>query len=311
MERFVLYGGKGGVGKTTCAAATGLKLANEGERTLLVSTDPAHSLGDVLETSLAGTPTKIETDLWGVEADPKQGQETYQNIVSELAAEFREAGISLTDEDIERLFAAGFIPGSDEVASLEYFLEYRTETEWDRIIFDTAPTGHTLRLLTLPNVLQESLTTAGKVRSEVRQLVNTARSMVLGPAAFWGRNQAEDELTAFRDQMEGIASLLRDQNQTDFRVVLTPETLAITETERLIGQLASYGIPVETLVVNRVVESVTDGCDRCDSQRTSQQQHIETIQQTFPEMEIQMLPDIGPEAAGRDALIQLGDRIAI
>src|SRR6056297_2238626 len=120
MERYVLYGGKGGVGKTTCAAATGLALADRGERTLLVSTDPAHSLGDALETDLSGEPTAVESALWAVEADPEQGQETYQALVSTLAAEFRQAGISLTDDDVDRLFAAGFVPGSDEVAALQY-----------------------------------------------------------------------------------------------------------------------------------------------------------------------------------------------
>ena len=310
MPKFVLYGGKGGVGKTTCAAATALELAGRGERTLLVSTDPAHSLGDAFDVSLTGEPTAIDDDLWGVEADPEQGQAAYQGIVSSLAADFRDAGISLTDEDVERLFQAGFVPGSDEIASLQFFLDY-ADGEWDRVVFDTAPTGHTLRLLTLPDVLSESLSTATKVRGEVRRLVDTARSMVMGPAAFWGKGSGEDEIEAFRDRMERVAALLRDPERTDFRVVLLPETLAIEETRRLVERLESYDVPVETLLVNRVLETADEDCPRCRDRHESHQRQLERIHDEFSDREIQVLPDLGPEAYGRDALERLADRIEI
>ncbi|SEP04521.1 arsenite efflux ATP-binding protein ArsA [Halorientalis persicus] len=310
MPKFVLYGGKGGVGKTTCAAATALELAARGERTLLVSTDPAHSLGDAFDVPLTGEPTAIDDDLWGVEADPEQGQAAYQGIVSSLAADFRDAGISMTDEDVERLFQAGFVPGSDEIASLQFFLDY-ADDEWDRVVFDTAPTGHTLRLLTLPDVLSESLSTATKVRGEVRRLVDTARSMVVGPAAFWGNDSGEDEIQAFRGRMERVAALLRDPERTDFRVVLLPETLAIEETRRLVDRLESYDVPVETLLVNRVLETADEDCSRCRDRHESHQRQLDRIHETFPEREIQVLPDLGPEAYGRDALERLADRIEI
>ncbi len=310
MSKFVMYGGKGGVGKTTCAAATALQLADRGERTLLVSTDPAHSLGDAFEVSLCGEPTAIDDDLWGVEADPEQGQAAYQSVVASLAAEFRDAGISLSDEDVERLFQAGFVPGSDEIASLQFFLDY-DDDEWDRVVFDTAPTGHTLRLLTLPDVLSESLSTATKVRGEVRRLVSTARSMVMGPAAFWGTGDENDEIEAFRDRMERVAALLRDPDRTDFRVVLLPETLAIEETHRLVDRLESYDVPVDTLLVNRVLETAEEGCPRCRDRHESHQRHLDRIHREFPDREVQVLPDLGPEAYGREALERLADRIRI
>ncbi|MFC6962501.1 ArsA-related P-loop ATPase [Halocatena marina] len=104
--------GKGGVGKTTCAAATAIALANRGERTLVVSTDPAHSLGESLGVDLGGSPTEIESELWGVEADATSGQDIYRAVVEAIAADLREAGIRLTDEDVERLFTAGFVLGA-------------------------------------------------------------------------------------------------------------------------------------------------------------------------------------------------------
>jgi len=308
MGKYVLYGGKGGVGKTTCAAASGLGLARQGHRTLLVSTDPAHSLGDALEADLGGEPTQVGENLWGVEANPERGQKSYRRVVAALATEFRSAGLSLTDEDVERLFAAGFVPGSDEVAALEYFLAYGGD-EWDRVVFDTAPTGHTLRLLTLPDVLEESLTTAAKVQGEVRRLVSSARSMVMGPAAFFGRNDDGDEIDAFRDRMERVADLLRDRDRTDFRIVLLPETLSVEETRRLVDRLGSLDVPVRTLIVNRVPESPADDCSRCQDRAAAHERQLDRIAETFPGMDRHVLPDLGPEAYGREALESLSKQL--
>jgi arsenite-transporting ATPase len=311
MVEYILYGGKGGVGKTTCAAATGLELADRGEQTLLVSTDPAHSLSDTLKTDLSGEPTWVEENLWGVEADPEAGQTTYRTVLKALAADFREAGIQLDDGDIDRLFAAGFVPGSDEVAALEFFSEYGNDNDWNWIVFDTAPTGHTLRLLTLPDVLLESMTTATKVRGQVRRLVDSARSMVVGPAAFFGRGNDKTEIDVFRERMDEIAGIIRDPARTDFRVVLLPETLAIDETRRLIENLRSFGVPVETLLINRVLESPPDECERCQERMIRHETQLERVHQLFPNMNIQTLPDRGAEVYGRTALEQLAEQITV
>ncbi|WP_136718423.1 ArsA family ATPase [Halorientalis salina] len=307
MGKYVLYGGKGGVGKTTCAAASGLKTASQGHRTLLVSTDPAHSLGDVLETDVGSDPTQVQANLWGVEADPEAGQAVYQRIVETLAAEFRSAGLRMTETDVEQLFAAGFVPGSDEVAALEYFLAY-DDDGWDRIVFDTAPTGHTLRLLTLPDVLSESLSTATKVQGEVRRLVASARSFVMGPAAFLG-NDDEGEIEALRDRMDRVAELLRDERQTDFRVVLLPERLALEETRRLLERLESFDIPVETLIVNRVYETPPTACDQCQERAAAHEATLDRIRRTYPDMDVHVLPDLGAEVSGREGLERLADRL--
>ena len=308
MAKYVLYGGKGGVGKTTCAAATGLELARRGERTLVVSTDPAHSLGDALETDLGGEPTAVAPDLWAVEADPEAGQATYEGVVKALAAEFRTAGVRLDDEDVERLFAAGFVPGSDEIASLT-FLDEAGGDEWDRVVFDTAPTGHTLRLLALPDVLEESLTVAGRLGGEVRRLVRTARSYVFGPAALLGSDEEAAEVRALRERMERVAALLRDPDRTEFRVVLLPETLAIEETRRLVEQLRDFDVPVGRLLVNRVLETPPPGCERCRARADAHERNLERIRRTFEGMDVTVLPDLGPEAYGRDALDRLGERM--
>ncbi|MFD1644673.1 ArsA family ATPase [Haloarchaeobius litoreus] len=310
MAKFLLYGGKGGVGKTSCAAATGLSLARRGERTLIVSTDPAHSLGDALGVALGGEPTAVTENLWAVEADPAAGQEQYERIVRALAAEFRRAGLDLSEADVDRLFEAGFVPGSDEVASLSFFLDYDAD-RWDRVVFDTAPTGHTLRLLTLPDVLGEGLSTAMQIRGEVRQLVDRARSVVFGPAAFWGRDDDAEDIEAFRADLREVAELLRDPERTEFRVVLLPETLAIEETARLVERLRQFAVPVETLVVNRVLESAETDCARCRARAESHEHHLDEIRERFDGMAVQVVPDLGPEAYGRDALDELAERLRV
>lgn len=311
MSKYVLYGGKGGVGKTTCAAATGLALADRGERTLVVSTDPAHSLGDSLGVDLGGHPTDVAPGLWGVEADPTAGQEIYQAVVEALAADLRDAGIRLSDEDVERLFATGLMPGSDELAALQFFDEYGSENEWDRVVFDTAPTGHTLRLLTLPDVLGASLSTAAKLQGQLHRMVDSVRGMMLGPAAYLGSNREEDEIETLRNRMDRVAALVRDDERTDFRVVLVPEMLAVEETRQLIDRLRSFGVPTETLVINRVFEAIDEDCDRCRSRRARHEQTIDRIEATFPELAIQVVPELDGEAYGRDALERLAERIEI
>jgi arsenite-transporting ATPase len=305
----VLYGGKGGVGKTTCAAAHALALSGAGE-TLVVSTDPAHSLGDVLERDLGGEPTTIREGLSAVEVDPETGQDTYRRVVEALTAEFRNAGLRLSDADLERLFEAGLIPGGDEVAALEYVARY-ADAGYDHVVFDTAPTGHTLRLLDLPDVLAETLGVAGDVQRRVRRAGRAAKSMVLGPAAYWGSTGPDsdadaDEVASLRERLARVGQLLRDPARTTFRVVLTPERMAIAESERLVERLSDAGIPVDALVVNRVFANDA-GCD-CDRCRRDAERHaarLAAIDERF-HRPVRRVPELRGESQGIEALERVG-----
>jgi arsenite-transporting ATPase len=313
MTEYVLYGGKGGVGKTTCAAATGLKLARAGCETLIVSTDPAHSLSDSFERAVGTDPTEIESGLWATEVDPERGVERYRRLFAALADELGEVGIRLDPEDVDRLFAAGVAPGSDEVAALDAFVDYVDSDRYEYVIFDTAPTGHTLRLLDLPAVVGETIETAMGVRGQVRSVATSARSMVFGPAAYaMGRRSSEDDgFEEVKNRMERVSELLRNPEYTEFRVVLLPESMAIAETERLTERLAEFEVPAERLVVNRVLEDIDESCDRCRRRRDTHAERVTGIEARFPEFDVTTIPAIEGEVHGLNALSEIADRLDV
>ena len=303
----VLYGGKGGVGKTTCAAAHGLALSMEDtdKQTLVVSTDPAHSLGDVFERSLGDEPEAVTDSLFAVEVGSDRGQEAYRMVVETLADEFSSAGLRVNEGDLERLFEAGLIPGGDEVAALEYIARY-TGGEYDTVIFDTAPTGHTLRLLDLPEVLGETFAVASEVQRRVRRAARTARSMVFGPAAYWNTREESDEMESLRERIAVVDELLHDPRQTRFRVVVTPERMAIAETERLVSRLRDSSVPLDSLVVNRRFENSKDcPCDRCRDDAERHARRLKEIEGRF-DLPISVVPELESETHGLDSLSKIG-----
>jgi arsenite-transporting ATPase len=304
VTRFLLYGGKGGVGKTTVAAATGHRLATAGHETLVVSTDPAHSLADAVETDVGGDPTEIRPGLWGVEVDPQTGIDRYRSLFEALAAEFSDAGIRMNEDEIADLFTSGVMPGSDELAAIEGMATYIESDRWDRVVFDTAPTGHTLRLLDLPSVMDRGVATAMDLRDQVRRKINTARTMMFGPMAS-RRDDGPDDFTEMRERMERVGTALRDPEQTAFRVVTIPETMAVRETERLVGKLREFDVPVTTLVVNTVIEGAGD-CQRCQGKQAVQEEAIAQLRESLPDLDVWTIPDQPGEVTGISAL----DRVA-
>jgi arsenite-transporting ATPase len=311
VQQYVFYGGKGGVGKTTCAAATGLALANRGERTLVVSTDPAHSLADAYGLDPGTGRRQVAENLWMVEVGPEAGERTFEAVLSTLAAELRSAGIRLDDEEIERLFAAGVAPGSDELAALE-LLAGTLDDDFDRVVVDTAPTGHTLRLLDLPDVLRETLATTDSLCGQVSQLVDRTRTAVFGPAYYaFGRggDDDEDSLSALADRIASVRDLVYDSERAEFRVVTTPEPMAVAETQRFVDELRDDDVPLETIVVNRILRDVDGDCDRCRARATAHAEQTSALREAFPDLDVVELPEVDATVASRDALPELGDRL--
>ncbi|WP_254838866.1 ArsA family ATPase [Natronomonas marina] len=278
---YVLYGGKGGVGKTTCAAATALASARDGTTTLVLSTDPAHSLSDTLETEIPAEPSRIREDvpLWAAEIDPEAA--TGGPFAAEEggpagadaggadgaggsggtggpgdAAGMGMGGMGELLGGGDHPLAGGAMPGADEAAAVQLLLEYLDDPRFDRVVVDTAPTGHTLRLLELPDVMDSMV---GRMLAFREKLSGMAGSLA---GLFGGGDddveEGVDDLRELSTKIERLRDALQDPTRTDFRVVMVPEEMSVVESERLLDRLEEFSIPVDTLVVNRVSEDLAD-----------------------------------------------------
>lgn len=317
MTRYVLYGGKGGVGKTTCAAATAYSLAREGHETLVVSTDPAHSLSDSFDAPVSSEPTEVRDGLWAVEVDPEEAMEEYRDAFEDVPQKLASgigAGLGLDADEVSEGMGGLFddamdAPGSNEAAAMYKFMEYMESDRWDYVVFDTAPTGHTLKLLQLPEVMDSMVGRLFRIRSQIKGVFGSV-------AGIFGEEEGEDEsegdkLERLKERVESVREKLVDPEQTEFRVVLIPESMAVLETERLIERLSRFDIPVRTVVVNKVMEDVNEDCEFCQDRWKVQKKNLEDAEERFGDLEVVRLPLMREEVRGIDALERVGERLEV
>ncbi|PSQ28443.1 arsenic-transporting ATPase [Halobacteriales archaeon QS_9_68_17] len=264
---YVLYGGKGGVGKTTMAAATGLASAEAGTTTLVVSTDPAHSLSDTFETDVPPRPARIrdEVPLYAAEIDPDAAiEDGTAAFMAEAGGEGAMGGLGdlLGGEGgpMESLMG-GAMPGADEAAAMQTLVEYLDDERFDRVVVDTAPTGHTLRLLELPEVMDTMVGRMLSLRERLGGMMDGVKGLFGGGVEEEDVDRGVDDLRELSDRIERLRATLRDPERTDFRVVMVPEEMSVFESERLLTQLDEFEIPVGTVVVNKVMEDLADVAD--------------------------------------------------
>ncbi|WP_165492294.1 ArsA family ATPase [Egibacter rhizosphaerae] len=301
----VLLSGKGGVGKTTVAAATARTLAANGARTLLVSTDPAHSIGDALGSRLTAEPTAVEERLDALELDPERVAAEHLDAVEDAVAD--RVDPELWPQVRRHLRLARDSPGTAETATFERVaaLLERCPGEYDRLVVDTAPTGHTLRLLTLPALLGAWV--EGLVRQ--RERVTGTERMLRNLA---GREEPEQDtvlvrLRERRDRLGRAAERLRED--TAVWLVVVPERLPIEETVRARSQLADHGLAVAGVVVNRVLGRDADG--RFLAERREQQaDYLAEITRRFGDLPCVHLPELPRDIADRASLDRIADALA-
>ncbi len=278
-----MFGGKGGVGKTTCSSATAVALANDGLETLLVSTDPAHSLSDAFDAEIGNGPTFLSDGLYGVEIEPnKRFKERYSGKLQDVLDRANSFGIDIGEDDVGDVSSQGVIPGADELAVIDLFAEYADDDRWDAVVFDTAPTGHTLRMLQLPDVAGEALSKAVKLKQGVDS-VKSAATRLLG-----GGGGSDDGLNLSRDvrkaqsQMESVAEVIEDEERTSFNIVTNAEEMALAETRRLYHQLDEEGVPAGHVIANKVRIEVDEDCSYCVAQ---QEEQLELLEETEAEID--------------------------
>lgn len=285
--KMVMFGGKGGVGKTSCASSSAIWAAEHGRNTLIISTDPAHSLGDSLGMELApGEPTPVTgvKNLTALEINPKINMGEFQGITNMNPMEDLGMGGMMDTFGMGDLedFASMNPPGIDEALAFGKVLEFiETEHDYDLIVFDTAPTGHTLRLLSLPDTLSGWLGKLLKLRLRMGKLLGTFKK------AFSKGEQKEDNsleiLERLNNSIENAKEDLTNPIKNSFVVVMIPEEMAIAETGRLLNELMKYNIPVSNIVINQLYSNTEELCDFCKARREMQQKNLLKIRDIFGE----------------------------
>ncbi len=283
-KKIVFVGGKGGVGKSTSSAALALTLARNGEKTLIISTDPAHNLGDIFHQKLKNDKKKLADNLWGIEIDPVEESKKYIDTVKDNLKGLVQP--HMVHEVHRQIDLASASPGADEAALFDRICSIILEEKenFDKIIFDTAPTGHTVRLLSLPELM--SVWIDGLI--DRRKKINENYSQLLNDG-----EPVEDPiyqvLQARREKFVAVRDVILNGSITGFVFVLIPERLPILETEKAIKQLDEFHLHTRTLIVNKVLPDDADG-EFLSKRRTQEKDYLQLIEKTFKKQTLLKVP---------------------
>ena len=300
--RTILYTGKGGVGKTSVAAASARRCAAAGLRTVVLSTDPAHSLADSLEVELGGRPTPCGDNLWGQEVQAQEEMESHwdsvQSWVGELMSERGVDGITAEELTVP--------PGMDELFSLLQIKRHHEEDEFDCVIVDCAPTGETLRLLSFPDVatwwLEKVFPWEKRLMAAARPL---ARSLFDVPLPSEG---VFDDVERLVRNLVAMNDILRDRSKTTIRLVMNPDRMVVKEAMRTFTYLNLYGYLTDAVVVNRVLPAEA-GEGYFAAWLDRQAEHMELVRSAFAPVPILTAPWLEHEVVGPEMLDRLAAEV--
>jgi len=293
----LIFGGKGGCGKTTSACATSLYLAQHHpkRRILIVSCDPAHSVGDSFGYSVGNsiTPIKDLNNLWALEIKAEEEASAFKTKYDSVMKKIADRGTYFDRQDIESFFSLS-IPGLDEIMAVIKIANILKEGRFDLIILDTAPTGHTIRLLGLPNQMKKWVEVMDLMQSKHRFLARhfTGR---------YKKDDADEFLEMMNKDVDRVRRLLKDRDSTEFIPVTIPQALAIEETERLLETLKEYGIRVRSIVVNQI-KSSQGKCPFCSKEEKEQKKELDMIRQRFSRFELYCVPTFPYQIRGINRL---------
>jgi arsenite-transporting ATPase len=293
----LLFTGKGGVGKTTAAAATGALAASQGVKTLVISTDPAHSLADALGVPLGSEPIEIEPGLSAQQVDAQERFErTWREVQGYLLSALEKVGVDpLEAEELTVL------PGADEVLALLAVREQIESGRYDLVIVDCAPTAETLRLLSLPDALSWYMKRIWPVERRVvrslRPVLNRVTSVPMPTDVVF------DAVERLHAELAAVRAVLADAEQTAVRLVLTPEAVVVAEARRTMTTLSLYGYRVDAVLANRIIPPGDPWRDRWAK---AQEVQLAEVEESFAPLPVLRVPYQAAEPVGLEALVEVG-----
>lgn len=297
--RIIIYTGKGGVGKTSVAAAAALRAASLGHRTLILSTDAAHSLSDVFDQDLGHETKEISKNLWAMEANVYTDLEENWGAVRAHIARL----VALQGMDEVLADEAAILPGMDELFSLARIKELSESNNYDCIVVDAAPTGETLRLLALPQTLSWSVKLLRRADHYIiKPLVRPLAKFSPGIEEMLTPEEVIVALENMLKKLKAMKKLLADTSKTTVRLVMNPEKMVINESKRALTYLNMYGLLVDSVIVNRVL---APDSGYLEGWRVVQQRYLDEVASDFSPLPIQQAPQYAAEVIGQKGLEQL------
>ncbi|MDO7786606.1 ArsA family ATPase [Desulforamulus aquiferis] len=282
QRKNIFYSGKGGVGKTSLACITAIQTAKRGFKTLLMTTDPAAHIGNVLDRPVTEEITKIDglENLYAVKIEQKKATEEYKNKVLEDARiNFDENTVRTMEEELNS-------PCTEEMASFQKFIEYASLEDYEVIVFDTAPTGHTLRLLELPMDWSKQIQLKAGLTTEISEA---------------DKRQKE--------QFDKVIQMMKDENSTTFAFVMYPEKTPIIEAYRASEELGTVGIKTQLVVANLIIPEEQAITPFFRKRREMQEKYLNEIKDSFPSAQMLKVPMFEREIKGLDMLQRVSDTI--
>ena len=300
-QRILLYTGKGGVGKTSIAASTACSIAKSRKKTLVISTDPAHSLGDAFGTEIGPKPKKMAENLYAQEVSVNEAINTHWNeLKGYLTGLFQTEGLDpISAEEIATL------PGFDEASQLLYLRQYYEEKDFDAIVIDSAPTGESLKLLSFPEAMtwyMDKIFPMGRFAAKlVRPMWNTVSNITIPD------DEVFKSVETLYEYLRRIRSILTDPKVSTIRLVMNPDKMSLSETKRAFTYLLLYGYPVDSVFVNKIYDDSTGTFFK--GWRSNQGEIIKDVNDSFSDVKIFKVPMLKEEPIGIERLEEMSSLI--